>query len=125
MTEKKKGWTHSWPDNRENFAQFSESDTTAYTVAVPNLAGTIPHSNSPKHWRDTKKLLNYVKKLDGFLGIHPVPPRGTLLVFKTENDAKRARNSLEHDLKVQTGTNIIQIFIPREYAKGGPDHENN
>ena len=79
----------------------------------------MPGTMKPKELRDTKKLLNYCKKLDGFLGIHPMPPRGTLLIFKTENDAKRGRNLLANDLKVQTGTRICEIFIPEQYAKGG------
>ena len=95
-------------------------EVKAYTVAVPNLAGTIPGTFTPKHMKHSKKLINYVKKLDGFLGIHPVPPRGTLLIFKTENDAKRARNLLVQDLEInQVGTNICEIFIPEEYANGG------
>lgn len=89
----------------------------AYTVAVPNLAGTIPGTFKPRMIKDTKKLLNYVKNLDGFLGVHPVPPRGTLLIFDTENDAKRARNLIANDLKVQTGNNICEIFIPKDGAK--------
>lgn len=119
MTEKKQGWTHSWPENTEEPATFSDNEVTAYTVAVPNLAGTIPGASMPWHWRDSKKFLNYVMKLDGFLGVHPIPPRGTLLIFKTENDAKRARNLIANDLKVQTGNNIMKILIPQEYAKGG------
>lgn len=92
----------------------------AYTVAVPNLAGTIPGTRTPKHIKNTKKLLRYVKKLDGFIGIHPIPPRGTLLIFDTENNAKRARNMLVSDLEInQVGTNITEIFIPKQYAKGG------
>lgn len=122
MTDKK-GWTHSWPENTEQPVTYSGKEATAYTVAVPNLAGTIPGSNKPQHWRDTHKLLEYVKKLDGFLGIHPVPPRGTLLMFKTENDAKRARNLISQDLKVPTGDNIMEVYIPEEYAKGGQADE--
>ena len=89
----------------------------AYTVAVPNLAGTMPGTFKPRMIRDSKKLLNYVKNLDGFLGVHPVPPRGTLLIFDTENNAKRAQNLIANDLKVQTGNNICEIFIPKDGAK--------
>lgn len=118
--EEKQGWTHSWPANTQQRATFSADEITAFAVAVPNLAGTIPGTLSPKHIKESKKLLNYVNKLDGFLGIHPVPPRGTLLVFQTENDAKRARNLLANDLKInQIGDNITKIFIPKEYGKGG------
>lgn len=116
-----KYYGHSWPENKQTETDSPPQypEVKAYTVAVPNLAGTVPGSFTRGHIRDTKKLLNYVKKLDGFLGIHPAPPRGTLLIFKTENDAKRARNLLEHDLKVQTGKNICEIWIPEQYAKGG------
>lgn len=113
--------THSWPDNQTNHnAEYSGKETKVYTVAVPNLAGTIPGTLTPKHMKETKKLLRYVKKLDGFLGLHPVPPHGTLLLFKTENQAKRARNLLENDLQINyIGDNITEVFIPEEYAKGG------
>lgn len=89
----------------------------AYCFAVGNLAGTIPGSFSRKHFKDTKKFLNYCKKLDGFLGIHPEAPRGTMIIFKTENDAKRAKNLIESDLKVQTGNFVVPVFIPEEYVK--------
>lgn len=116
-----KHYEHSWPENKDiqTDRPVPYPEVKAYTVAVPNLAGTLPGTMKPKELRDTKKLLNYCKKLDGFLGIHPMPPRGTLLIFKTENDAKRGRNLLANDLKVQTGHNICEIFIPEQYAKGG------
>ena len=93
-------------------------EISAWTVAVPNLAGTIRGTLRSRYIKDTKKLLNYVKKLDGFLGIHPIPPKGTLLLFRTENDAKRARNLLIHDLKLNNvGDNICECFIPEEYGR--------
>lgn len=115
-----KYYTHNWPENTqtETDSPVPYHEVKAYTVAVPNLAGTLPGTFKPKMLRDSKKLLNYAKELDGFLGIHPAPPRGTLLIFKTENDAKRARNLIANDLKVQTGSNIVEIFIPEQYAKG-------
>lgn len=116
-----KHYEHSWPENKDiqTDRPVPYPEVKAYTVAVPNLAGTLPGITKPKELRDTKKLLNYCKKLDGFLGIHPMPPRGTLLIFKTENDAKRGRNLLANDLKVQTGHNICEIWIPEQYTKGG------
>lgn len=118
--EEKKGWTHSWPENEEKPATFSADEVKAYAIAVPNLAGMLPWTMSRKHIKDSQKLLNYAKKLDGFLGIHPVPPRGTLLVFRSLNEAKRARNLLANDLKInQIGDHITEIFIPKQYAQGG------
>ncbi len=116
-----KHYEHSWPENKQVQTErpVPYPEVKAYTVAVPNLAGTLPGTLKPRMLRDSKKLLNYASKLDGFLGIHPAPPHGTLLIYKTENDAKRARNLLANDLKVQTGTHICEIFIPEQYAKGG------
>lgn len=93
-------------------------EVKCYTVAVPNLAGMIEGTFTPKHIKETNKLIKYVKTLDGFVGVHPVPPDGTLLLFKTENDAKRARNLLIHDLKINyVGDNICEVFVPAEYVK--------
>ena len=115
-----KYYSHSWPENQNTESDSKpNNEVEAFTVAVPNLAGTLPGTMKPRMLRDSKKLLSYASKLDGFLGIHPAPPHGTLLIFKTENEAKRARNLLANDLKVQTGTNITKIYIPEQYAKGG------
>ena len=84
------------------------SEVKAYTVAIGNFS--IPFT------RDQKKLIKIIEKFDGFYGLHPAYPYGTLLIFKTENDAKRARNELD-SLGVQTGNNICEVFIPSEYAK--------
>lgn len=100
-------------------AKLFGKEVTCYTVAVPNLAGTIPGTFKPHMIKDSRKLLRYVKELDGFIGVHPVPPKGTLLIFDTENNAKRARNLISNDLKVQCGNNICRIFIPESDIKEG------
>lgn len=92
-------------------------EVKAYTLGIPNLAGTTGKFHGRKVWRDTKKLINYVTKLDGFLGIHPDYPHGTALIFKTENDAKRAKNLLIYDLKINQIGNVVECFIPEEYAQ--------
>jgi len=83
-----------------------------YTVAIPNLP-LVP----------SKKVMEFVKwmhDLEGFVGIRPEYPHGTLIVFKTENDAKRARNLIrtypEYDGTV--GNNIGEVFVPGEYVHG-------
>ena len=83
-------------------------ETTAFTVAIANLP-IIPT-------RDSRKAIQIIKKLDGFYGIHPAFPHGTLLLFKTENDAKRAKNILESE-GIKTGDNICKVFIPKEYTR--------
>lgn len=92
-------------------------EVKAYALGVPNLAGTTGKFHPRKVWRDSKKLMNYVTKLDGFLGIHPQYPHGTALIFRTENDAKRAKNLLIYDLKINQIGNVVECFIPEDYAQ--------
>lgn len=92
-------------------------EVKAYALGVPNLAGTTGKFHTRKVWRDSKKLMDYVTKLDGFLGIHPQYPHGTALIFRTENDAKRAKNLLVYDLKINQIGNVVECFIPEEYAQ--------
>ena len=84
----------------------------AWTVAV----GEIRPFAIGKLRRMQKEALEFVKGTEGFLGIHPAPGRGTLLLYRTKNDAIRAKNLL--DAKgCQTGKNICQCYIPREFVK--------
>lgn len=92
-------------------------EVKAYALGIPNLAGTTGKFHTRKVWRDSKKLMDYVTKLDGFLGIHPQYPHGTALIFRTENDAKRAKNLLIYDLKINQIGNVVECFIPEEYAQ--------
>jgi len=93
------------------------TEVKAYTVAIGNFS--IPFT------RDQKKILKIIKNLDGFYGLQPHYPHGTLLIFKSENDAKRAKNQLD-SLGILTGKNICEVFIPSEYAKTKEDdHEQS
>ena len=71
-----------------------------YTVAIANLP-FIPN-------KKIKEFMDYISKLDGFIGVHPHYPNGTLLIFKSENHAKRARNLIEK-YGVKTGRNICEV----------------
>ena len=92
-------------------------EVKAYALGVPNLAGTTGKRPTRRELRDSQKLMNYVSKLDGFLGIHPQYPHGTALIFRTENDAKRAKNLLIYDLEINQIGNVVECFIPEEYAQ--------
>lgn len=82
----------------------------AYTVAIGNFS--IPFT------KDQKKIVEEIKKMDGFIGFHPAYPYGTLLLFKTENNAKVGRNILR-DMGVQTGINIAEVeYDPKEAING-------
>lgn len=73
----------------------------AWSVAVGNI------NPLQKASRDAVK---YIKKLKGFVGFYPHYPDGTLCFFKTENDAKRAKNMMEYE-GIQTGYNICELEI--------------
>ncbi len=77
-----------------------------WTVAVGNLAG--PFALPSTRWKE-KKILNIIKEQEGFVGVHPCPPKGTLLLFKTENNAKKARNVLRAE-GVLCGKNICEVY---------------
>lgn len=52
------------------------------------------------------KLLGYIKEQDDFIGIHPCYPDGDLLVWKTLNAAKIAKNTIEA-LGIKTANHIM------------------
>ena len=95
----------------ENFGEKQPHETEAWTVAIANLN---PLARG-KEKKIQDEIMNRIKKLDGFIGIHPVPPRGTLLIFKTENDAKRGRNEIKTFL-APVGDNICKIYIDKRFV---------
>lgn len=73
----------------------------AWSVAVGNI--------NPLQ-KSSRNAVKYISKLKGFVGISPHYPHGTLCFFKTENDAKIARNMM--DAKgIQTGNNICEMDV--------------
>lgn len=63
--------------------------------------------------KPNKKVLRFIKwvsKMDGFMGIQPSYPNGTFLVFKTENDAKVARN-LIRDKGIAVGKELANFVV--------------
>lgn len=79
----------------------------AYTVAVGNI-----HPFNSK----SREAVKIIKKLEGFLGIKPCYPKGTLLLFESENAAKSGRNTLETK-GIQCGRNICECYIDARYRK--------
>lgn len=87
-----------------------DNEVAVWSVAV----GNIP--NNPFKMRNTKKALEYIQGLDNFVGFHPAPPHGILCLFKTENDAKGARNLMQ--LKgIKCGVNICEVYIDKVYMQ--------
>ena len=87
------------------------NEVSVYTVATGNI------SLNPLHIKAQKEAINYIKGLDGFIGLYPCPPDGTLCLFKTKNDAKGAKNLMK--LKgIPTGNNIGEVYIDKCYVEG-------
>ena len=85
----------------------NDEEVKCYALGMPNLP-LRPN-------RRVRAFMKWVKKLDGFMGIHTVYPKGTLFIFKTENDAKVARNKVQNYEGYSSGVgNIVEIFIPKE-----------
>lgn len=61
------------------------------------------------------EALDYIKSLDGFIGIHPVDLWHTLLIFDTLNNAKAARNQLKFK-KMNVGQ-VAPILVEKQYIQ--------
>ena len=62
------------------------------------------------HPRQAKKVAEFLKKQDGFIGLHLYDRWHTLLFFETLNSAKIARNRLKAEGN-QTGSNIMNVEL--------------
>lgn len=91
-------------------SEIRENEVKVWTVAVGNLP--VP----PFIPKKSKEAIKYISKLEGFVGFHPVPPHGTLCLFKTENDAKGGRNHMRAK-GIQVGKNIGYVFIDKSYLR--------
>ena len=89
-----------------------DDEVSCFAFGIPN----IPISNNPKIVR----LIEYIKGLEGFVGLYPFYPHGTLLIFDTENNAKGGRNLIRaySELPVETSKEIGEVFINKKYLKG-------
>ena len=97
--------------NLPRYGEKQENEVSCWTVAIPNLP-MFPN-------KKVRKFIEWVHELDGFVGLRPEYPRGTLLLFKTENEAKRARNQIRiyPGYNSGVGDNICEVYIPKEYVK--------
>ena len=86
---------------------------TVWTVAV----GTLPLRPKFLMPKATTDAIKIIKEQEGLVGVTPMYPRGTLLLFDTENHAKGARNVLRfHGIVV--GTNICKAYVDESDLKG-------
>lgn len=88
-------------------------EVEVYSVAVGNIP-VLPKMLMPKAVKDAIKLIS---KQEGLIGVTPMFPRGTLLLFDTENHAKGARNELRFN-GMKCGKNICKLHIDEKYFNG-------
>lgn len=86
------------------------NEVSVYTVGIGNFK---PFAIG-KQKKVQDEVLDFIKKLEGFIGVYPYYPHGTLCLFKTENDAKRAKNSMQAK-GIQTGKNIGEVYVDKKY----------
>ena len=95
----------------EHTGQPKENEMEAWTVATGNM---------PMPWDKRKvkkaafKALEYIITLDGFIGFFPEPPKGTLCLFDTLNNAKMAKNMMDYK-GITTGEHICGCYIDKSY----------
>lgn len=86
-------------------------EVSAWTVAT----GMLPVP--PFIPKKSNQAIEFIKKLDGFLGIFPCGADGTLWLFESLNKAKVAKNKM--DAKgIATGDNICEVFVNKMYLRG-------
>ena len=93
------------------------NEISVWAVGVGNL----PMTPNPFVMKRASKAMKYIKGLKGFLGVSPKPPFGTLCLFKTENDAKGARNMMKAK-GIEVGKEICEVYVDKRYI--GEDAEN-
>ena len=92
------------------------ADVMLYTFAVGELR---PYIFSRRMRRAQDRALEFIKQQTGFVGIHPVPEHhATLLLYRTENDAKIARNELL-SRGCECGDHIGEVFVDEMYVPDG------
>lgn len=88
----------------ENFGQIK-----CWAFGVGNL------TMNPLFRKMQKEIIDLIKSQDGFKGLTPMYPRGTLLVFDTENNAKGARNILRSkDIKCG---GVSEVYVEARYLQ--------
>ena len=84
--------------------------TKGFCFAIPNLPDPIFHPFR------AKKAVELLNRLDGLTAIHPMPPKGTLLVFRDRTKAVLARNAIE-DMGNKCGKHIMDCEISDDWQE--------
>lgn len=79
-------------------------------------AWAVGVGNADPFNRASREALKFISKLSGLVGVHPYYPRGTLILFDSENSAKIARNEM-NAVGIVTGDYICEVEIDDKHAK--------
>lgn len=74
---------------------------------------SVATGNVDPRIKGCRRAVSFIKKQKGLIGGHPHPPNGSLWLFRTEDDAKRARNRMEAR-GILCGDNICEGEIEGE-----------
>ena len=90
------------------------NETIVFTFACGRIMPLI--TDRKKTRKGMEEALEYIKKLEGFIGVQPIDLWHTLLIFDTENNAKRGRNLLRAK-DVQCANCIVPILVKTKYLE--------
>ena len=91
-----------------------EDETIVFTFGCGRIMPLV--TDRKKTRKGMEEALEYIKKLEGFVGVQPVDLWHTLLIFDTKNNAKRARNLLRAK-DVQCANYIVPILVETKYLE--------
>jgi len=85
-----------------------EDEISLYTVAIPEINPFAV--GEAKVAQDA--AIDFIRNLDGFVAVHPVFGQGTLLLFRTKDQAKKARIELKNH-GCPAGKNVTECFVKK------------
>ena len=85
-----------------------ENEIAVWSVSVGNL----PLIKTKR----VRMAIKIISEQDGFIGLCPCYPHGTLCLFDTENNAKGARNIMRYE-GIECGDNICKVYIDKDSVK--------
>lgn len=90
------------------------NETIVFTVVCGRM---IPLPADRRKLRKAmEEAIEYIKTLDGFVGVHPVDLWHTILLFDSENNAKGGRNLLRSK-GIQCANYIFPILVETKYLE--------
>lgn len=94
---------------KERFGPKRPNEVSVYTVTI----GELDPFAAGEKMRAQEAAIGFIIGLEGFVGVHPVIGKGTLLLFYTEEQAKAAREALIRN-GCPVGNNVCEVFVPTE-----------